>query len=257
MSHKLTLTAKALRELDNWVNLLAACLPAPELVTNSGRQTWRYAESTPNVFLLAKSARMSTALLAAAQLIDAGLLTEAASLLRIAGDFSHEIKFVYEGLRSGTMTSDQKQHLDDFFDRRPATPEESPAAGRRRFVNRDALFKAQVRLINEKHLDGEQLRELARTIAGGLDGYVHGYYETAMELYDGKRFHIDRVGYPPRVRILRCALASKVVEALHSLTFVAMAFDRQDLAGAILAYAQRISESDEEDMKWCRPERLT
>jgi hypothetical protein len=253
MNQQFPLSAEALHKFDNWVNLLAACLPKPKLVTDSGKQTWRYADSSPQVFLVAKSVRMSTALMAAAHLTDVGLVTEAASLLRIAADFSHEIKFIYEGVRSGTMTSEQKQHLDDFFAQLRGTPEELGTEGRRRFVNREALFKAQVRLMNEKQLDGENVRRLARTISGGLDGYVHGYYATAMELYDGERFHVDCLNYAPSICVMRCALASTVVAALHSLTFVATAFDRRDLAGAILAHAQRISDSDEDDMERCNP----
>ena len=55
---------------------------------------------------------------------------------------------------------------------------------RTRYVSREDLMKAESRLAEQSGIDAEGLRLLHRFLNMSFDAYVHGAYETTMELYD-------------------------------------------------------------------------
>jgi hypothetical protein len=57
-------------------------------------------------------------------------------------------------------------------------------------------MKAELRLAERSQIDGEQQRKLRRFLNMSYDAYVHGSYETTMELYDPLAGRFMMTGYP-------------------------------------------------------------
>ena len=121
---------------------------------------------------------MASGVRVAMLLAESGFVVESASLLRMVSDFATEAFAVAEGELRDKRTKAQRDFVDQFFERKAMTSDATAAGRQRRYVGRDELIKAHVRLSNDVGLDGEETL---------YDGYIHGAYSTAMELYHGDR----------------------------------------------------------------------
>jgi len=173
-------------QLDGWVNNLAAPLLPPRVVAEGDsvvRLELRH--HVPHAVMIGKLVRAVSGIRAALALADLGHVAECAVLLRIVSDFCTEIRAVGEALnRGGELPEAVGKFFDQYFTRRPSTPEQLAAAERVRYVTREELMKAEVRLAEAANVDGEQLRIVHRFLNMTYDAYVHGAYETTMELCD-------------------------------------------------------------------------
>jgi hypothetical protein len=75
-------------------------------------------------------------------------------------------------------------------------------------------------------VDGEQLRMLRRFLNMGGDAYVHGSFETAMELYDRSRARFYLGGHPAQAvrRSHQEAVALKLHEVVVAIELTAAVF---------------------------------
>ena len=151
---------------------------------------WELGESTPFVLLVAKAVRTASGVRVAMLLAESGFVAESASLLRMVSDFATEAFAVAEGELRDKRTKAQRDSVDQFFERKPTTPGATVAGRKRLYVGRDELMKAHVRLSNDVGLDGEETL---------YDGYIHGAYLTAMELYHGGRHEFMLFGHERHV----------------------------------------------------------
>ena len=75
--------------------------------------------------------------------------------------------------------------VDQYFIPKPETPEQFAADERIRYVSREDLMKAKARLAEKaKNVNVKQMDTAGRFLNMAYDAYVHGAYETTMELYD-------------------------------------------------------------------------
>jgi len=173
-------------QLDGWANDLAAPLMPPRMVAE-GEDLVRleFREHIPHAVMVGKSVRAVSGIRAALSLAELGYVTECAALLRMVSDFCTEITAIGEALnRGGDLPAEVDRFVEQYFKQKPRTPEQLAAAERTRYVSREELMKAELRLAESARIDGEQLRAAHRFLNMGYDAYVHGSYETTMELCD-------------------------------------------------------------------------
>lgn len=219
-----SVTHEIIDELDSWVQRLAAPVLPAQLVDREDKQTWEFRDQTPLALLVSKAVRMGSGIRAAMLLAEAGFVVESAALLRMVIDFATEAYAIAEGEARNERTSAQQEFVKQFFERRLHGPDEQRAKERRRFVAREELVKSHVRLSNEAGLDGERTRDLLRALMEIYDGYVHGAYSKAMELYHGGRHEFMMRGHESAERrtLLQTAVATVLVRVAYVLGLVAL-----------------------------------
>lgn len=179
-------TRNLLENMSGWVDDLARRLPEPERqFFDEKRFIWRHAQASVEVLQVAKAVRLVTALRGALTLADAKLTTECGSLLRTASDFADEIMFLCEPELTGKTTTALRKFVEQAFASIPTSLDEWREWERDRYVGRGAVYKALGRMAERTGQDGDLLRTTASWLIHGYDKYVHGSYDSAMELYHG------------------------------------------------------------------------
>jgi len=192
--------------------------------------------------------RMTSGIRAALILADEAFVTESACLLRIVSDLATEIIALAEGVRRGQMTTAQNEFVAQFFAPIPRTVEERLAQEKMRYVSREQLLKAEVRLAGDAGLDGQHLRDLRRTLNSSYDGYIHGAYATAMELYHGGRHEFMLRGHESSQHrcLCRVAVAGKLHEVVVACRYIAIIQHNQALCDEIRRALKRLEDSGEQ-----------
>ncbi|MFA5844164.1 MAG: hypothetical protein WC971_04955 [Coriobacteriia bacterium] len=219
--------------MGGWVNKAAQpLLPAVRVSTETGFE-WRLEEETPRALVVCKAVRVASGLNAAVVLLDAGMVTETAALMRIVSDLATEMVAICEGGMREKPTQSQEDFVRQFFDR--AVAGTVNYAARRRYVGRDELLKAHDRLAAGVGLSGKTFSDLTRAVNFALDGYVHGSYSSTMELYHGGRDEFMVSGHEgiDEIPIYRLNLALATHEALVAFGFMATNLGDVDLKGQI------------------------
>jgi hypothetical protein len=187
-----------LNRIDAWVNELAAPLMPPRVVPEGAdllRLEFRL--HIPHAVMVGKLVRAVSGIRAAVALAEIGYVAECAALLRMVFDFCTEVSAIGEALnRGGEPPSAVRTFVEQYFASRPRTPEQLAAAERLRYVSREELMKAEVRMAPGANVDGEQLRIVHRFLNMTYDAYVHGAYETTMELLNRLTGHFAMRGHP-------------------------------------------------------------
>jgi len=96
--------------MGGWVNQAARpLLPAVRVPTESGIE-WRV-EETPRSLVVCKAVRVASGMNATVILLDAGMVTEAAALLRIISDLATEMLAICEGGMRDKPTRSQEEFV--------------------------------------------------------------------------------------------------------------------------------------------------
>lgn len=228
--------------MPKWVNQLASTLPPPKKIDVPGYGfRWEHEEKTPEVAQVAKAVRLMTALTSAYTLAALQMTTEASSLLRLVGDFAREIYLIGEGLYEGRLTEAQQRFVDQQFENHPTTLEELDAQEYGHYEGGKAIADAQRRLLDKFGLQGETLAKLGTLLAKGYSRYIHGKYDTTMELYAGPEAGFLPTGNPMQVRSVKYAVAQKTVEALNALHFMAATRPMRKLQRELAASCDRLN----------------
>jgi hypothetical protein len=171
-------------KLDGWVDKLAAPLMPPRrVVEEPDVMRLELREHIPHTVMIGKCVRAVSGMHAALALADLGYVAECAALLRIVSDFCTEITAIGAALhRGGELPRAVQTFVEHYFMPKPRTPEQFEAAERPRYVSREDLMKVAGRLAENVNVNGEQLHIYHRFINMSFDAYVHGAYETTMEL---------------------------------------------------------------------------
>jgi hypothetical protein len=159
-------TRSAIDELDGWLHRLATPVLPARKVQRGGRHRWELRDRNAYALMIAKAVRMASGIRAAMLLIDNGFLPESACLLRVVSDLSLEIVAVAEGELRGQPTKAQQDFVTEFFARRSLGDDTGPKQEKKRYVSREELMKTHVRLAMAANVDGEELRDMMRTVAG-------------------------------------------------------------------------------------------
>jgi len=175
-----------INKLDGWVDKLAAPLMPPrKVVEDPDLIRLELREHIPHAVMIGKCVRAVSGIHAALVLADLGYIAECAALLRMVSDFCTEITAIGKALNRGAELPHAVQtFVDHYFVPKPRTPDQFAVAKRILYVSRKDLMKAEVRFAKNENTDGERLRKVHRFINMTYDAYVHGAYETTMEMCD-------------------------------------------------------------------------
>jgi len=236
-------------KLDDLLRELAAPLPPPIRTAVTGQEfRWEHVDQTPLVLLIAKTVRMVSGIRASLMLADAGFVTESASLLRMISDFQTEVVAIATGMLSGKPTVAQHKFVEQFFALLPRTPEEMREQEKKSYVSREDLLKSHVNLANEHGQDGEGLRDATRFLNRLYDSYVHGGYQSAMELYHGDDRWFMTSGHTggERLAVARVNVAGKLLEILTAMELIALVERNEELFMEIRGFSVRLASSGED-----------
>jgi hypothetical protein len=217
-------TRSLITRLPGWVDLFAARLPSPKRVPIAGSFRWEHTLKDAETLQVAKAVRIASGLRAAISLADMRHTVECGTLLRTISDFASEITFIGEGLMEGRFTDEQKRFVEQGYSSLPETPDELAAQERARLVGRRAIKKAFDRMSDKAGSDKEMHAKLSAFLSKGYDGYVHGHYPSAMELFTGRTMTFMMAGHESdrHVCTSKMAVAGKLKEGLNALRFMAM-----------------------------------
>lgn len=187
-----------IERLDGWVNDLAAPLMPPRVVREGSEHVrLEFKRHVPHAVMIGKLVRAVSGLRGALLVAEAGYVTECAALLRMVSDYCTEVSAIGEALnRGGEPPRAIRDFVNHYFTPIARTPDEYAAAERTRYLSREELMKAEVRLAEGTTSDGERLRILHRFLNMSYDAYVHGAYETTMELCNPLIGAFEMRGHP-------------------------------------------------------------
>lgn len=253
MNERFPITLELLEKTDGWLSRLLATSPTVKQSPVAGGFVWRFEDETPLTVMICKAARMISGVRAAWLLVQSGYTTESSSLLRIVSDFGSEIVAVAEGVLADQLTSAQQEFVRQFFLPRPRTLAEHLVHKKERYVNRAELLNSQLRLANARGGDGEHLRNLKRAMDFGFDGYVHGTYDTTMELYHGGLGAFMLHGHESdHVRCLHAvSVSGKLRELILSFSMISEVVRDNQLFDELVTAMNQLDESGEYEGVTC------
>ena len=186
------------------------------------------------VYQVVKSVRVVSGLRSCMILLQYGHAIEASVVLRTVGDFTGDMMFAQEAIRSGIDTADQARERSGFFKDFIGHPKQQYAGGFKvRRPERKKVQAAQARYLSPKN--PHEVKELLLAVEQTMSGYVHGSYSTIMEMYEGNREEFDMQGMLGSRRISEClaAVSLHVDMALAALILVAIELRDKEMAGKI------------------------
>lgn len=191
-----------LDKLDGWANQLVA--PAlPLRVTPDGDDAIRleFRQQIPESVMIGKLVRAVSGLRAALLLAETGHVAECAAVLRVVSDLCTEISVIGLALnQGGELPAAVKDFVVQYFKPRARTPNEFASAERTRYVTREALLKVHKTLAQNHPIDADMLDRSHRFINMAYDAYVHGAYETTMELWNQRSGAFEMRGHSSQAK---------------------------------------------------------
>lgn len=186
---------EALEDIELAVHSLSNAVGKPRLTGELGREWWQYETASIDVVVLCKAVRISSGLNAANALLNAGFIAEAGVLLRTIDDYIDEITFLTETVESGEASASHERFVAAFFAERIMSQVELLEQEKMEsYVPKKKIRASQARQLSKD--DPDHVRKVTSVIDRTLDGFVHGHYPTAMELYDGRVLRFSLRGMP-------------------------------------------------------------
>jgi hypothetical protein len=135
----------------------------------------------------------------------------------------------------------------------PETPDELAEQERIRLVGRKAIGKAFDRIADKSGSDEALFSKITAFLNKGYDGFVHGHYSSAMELFSGRTMTFMMEGHESArfVCTTKMAVAGKLKEALNALRFMAMTRGIGDLATELQDAFEELDRSEEDSGRAC------
>ena len=189
-------------KLDGWANQLVT--PAlPLRVTRDSDDAIRleFRQQIPESVMIGKLVRAVSGLRGALILAETGYIAECGAVLRIVSDLCTEISVIGLALdRGGELPAAVKDFVAQYFKPRARTQDEFASAERTRYVTREALLKVDKALAQDYPVDAGLLDQSHRYMNMAYDAYVHGAYETTMELWNQRTGTFDMRGHPSHAK---------------------------------------------------------
>lgn len=245
-------TRKLIDSFPAWVDEFTAMLPSAERVYQPNGFVWRHPDPDARAVQLAKAVRIASGLRAAMLLADQRHTAEVYVLLRTIADYSAEIQFLGEGQLNG-MTSEQNRFVVQQLAPTPKTPEEMAALEKEYYVGRGAMGKALGRIAANAGVTKEFLLSLRDFLNRGYDGFVHGAYFSAMDLYTGRDHRFMMRGHEGdrSVCMIKAGIAGKLKEALNALRLMSITWGRNDLQERLRVAFDELDQSGEDTRAPC------
>jgi hypothetical protein len=202
MDTTMNLAREILDKLDHWTNqLLAPALPLRVIPDGDDAVRLEFRQQIPESVMIGKLVRAVSGLRAALLLAESGHVTECAAVLRIVSDLCTEISVIGFALDQGyELPAAVKEFVTQYFKSRSRTPDEYASAERTRYVTREALMRAHKALAQNQPVDSDLLDRTRRFLNMAYDAYVHGAYETTMELWNQRTGVFEMRGHPSQAK---------------------------------------------------------
>ena len=228
--------AEVIKFLADRIRPIAAVVGKPSLVGEDGREHFVYENPDARTITVLMLVRIVSGLRAALILIWQGNGIEGACMLRCIDEFTGNILFVKEALETGKPTSEQQKYIDDYFVDRYQTLEEKLQQP----IPSGHLVRKQKRRASEGRQlspdDPHAVIKMSEVIDSTFDGYVHGSYSSAMELYNGggsrEGFRVG--GMPERLPEWRKTLAQYVHRTTNMMGIVALGLGLRQTADELV-----------------------
>lgn len=194
----MSIATEIIDQLDDWVNaLVAALMPLRAIPEGDDSIRLEFREHIPHSVMIGKLIRAVSGLRGALVLAESGYVAECAAVLRTVSDFCTEISAIGFALhRGGELPNAVRNFVAQYFTPRARTPDELAIAERTRYVSREALMKAHRVLAEGSSVDVNRLDLNHRFVNMAYDSYVHGAYESTMELWNPRTGNFEMRGHP-------------------------------------------------------------
>jgi hypothetical protein len=194
---------------------------------------FRFENPTPNILQVLMCARVASGLRAALILLMEAHTTEIGVLFRTIDDFLADINFIDEILEKGAenVTQAQREFVELYFVDDARTIEERLEDSVKKInhnARRQKVQASEARLLGFG--DPDRVKKIAATIDKAFSGYIHGDYQTAMEMYGGPNPHFHTHGMPVRFTEYRRHIGIYVHRALNEFCGVAHKLGLEELA---------------------------
>lgn len=187
------LALDVIENLDEWANKLAAPVLPP--IENPAANRLEFRQHIPHTVMIGKCVRVVSGVHASLALADLGYVTECAAIMRTVSDFCNEINAIGKALDSKEdLPEPVQEFVQHYFAPKPRTPDQHKKTKGLRYPSRRDLMNVEKRWAESKGIDHEETRSLQKFLNRGSDDYVHGAYETTMELYDMREGHFSMRG---------------------------------------------------------------
>jgi hypothetical protein len=182
-----------LNAMTSWVAVLAKPFTPPkEIPYGDDGLLLEFWDKRPETVMLGKLVRAVSGMNAAMHLAEIGYVTECGALLRIVSDLCQEISTIAMALQAvydgKPMNAEVETFVGHYFLPMAKSPDEFAAQTQIRYVSRKRLLLAKVALSpSVPGIGSDMVLKLARFLNKTYDAFVHGYFESTMQLWSPEK----------------------------------------------------------------------
>lgn len=245
------------RVLENAFREIEEAVPAPEFIERGGHQVFRYQTPSIGAAVVQKCARLISGLNASLVLLRTGYVQELGAVFRMLDEFSEDILFLCEAVRTGEVTALHKKYLEAFYKEEFEDPDSAFLSPQKRPTIRRAKIHAAISRIPGNELNPNDSQGLYRTLSQAYSGYVHGASVHILDMYGGKppRFHVRGMLGTPRMEELAQNTWDYFYRGLITMMMVALSFKRQELLQKLYAFRDYVEKASNQT-EWEHPESM-
>ncbi|MBY0504799.1 MAG: hypothetical protein K2X03_12870 [Bryobacteraceae bacterium] len=187
-------------DMTAWVGALAKPFTPPkEVPVGDDGYNLEFWDKRSETVMLGKLVRAMSGMNAAVHLAEIGYVTECGALLRVVSDLCDEISTIGLAIhkvdQGETMNPEVEAFVSQYFKPMAKSPDEFANQAKVRYVSRERLLVAKVNMSPPvPGIDSDMFLKLARFQNKTYDCYVHGYFESTMELWNPKSNTFELTG---------------------------------------------------------------
>ncbi|MEE2949857.1 MAG: hypothetical protein VYD57_01205 [Pseudomonadota bacterium] len=213
--------------------LLESRVPQPQLVKMRGGECYRYIEKQLDQAIIAKTARLISALRSAILLNAAGLTLDVGTMKRVIDEIDADIMFLAGPLMGMEKTNRHDDFIREFFQEEFDHEEPLKSSQKRARVPRDKIRAYNARSYSASNMNESDAIRMMELIEKAYSGFVHGASVHIMEIYgghpDSERFFVEGVLGTSRQKSSETDLANYFERALHAVILAAKALNADDV----------------------------
>lgn len=243
------------RVLESAFREIEAVVPPPEFIERGGHKVFRYKSPSTEAAVVQKCARLISGLNASLVLLRTGYVQELGALFRMLDEFSEDILFLCEAIRTGEISALHKEYLESFYQEEFENPDSAFLSPQKRPTIRREKIRAAIARIPGWELNPHDNQELHRTLSQAYSGYVHGASVHILEMYGGDpaQFHIRGMLGTPRMDEFVKNTWDYFYRGLITVMMVALSFKRQELLKELYAFRNYVEKASNQT-EWEKPE---
>lgn len=209
-----------LLELGSLYHEMADLIDAPVFVKMGNSGVWRHETQTESLTCYLKAIKTISTLNACMVLLKTGHVQEIGALCRMIDDYCNEIFFLLMPQDGDDFSREQKQFLNDFYQKEFDKPDNPLGSTQKRKNVPVKKIHSTFGKIAKSETNPSDTQELLRTTHQALSGYIHGAYPHIMELFGGKRPHLNGMLGTPRIDEWRGQLIGYIYRTIMATVFV-------------------------------------